>query len=70
MLQKIQDAHLFGVERIVEGLRDVGDLGEIDREQEDVRDVDLPGALEHAGRRDHESLVVHGAAVHEGGGEA
>ena len=51
-------------------MRDIGDLGEIDREQEHVRDVDLPGALEHAGAGDDEAVLAHGAAIDEGRGVA
>src|SRR6185312_16510710 len=33
-------------------------------------DIDLPGAAEHAGGRDHEAPLQHGAAIHEGRGVA
>ena len=51
-------------------MRDIGDLGEIDREQEHMRDIDLPGALEQAGGGDDEAMLLHGAAVDEGRGIA
>src|SRR6185503_4167798 len=65
--QEVEDAHLLCIERVVERMRHPGDLGEIDREQEDVGDVDLPAALEDARRGDDEAVLTHGAAVDEGG---
>ena len=47
-------------------MRDISDLGEIDRKQEHVRDIDLPRALEHAGAGDNEPVLAHGAAIDEG----
>ena len=52
LLEKIEDVHFLRIERILEAGRDVGDLGHIDREQEDVRDIDLPGPPQDAGARD------------------
>ena len=42
----------------------------IDGEQEHVRDIDLPGALQDAGARDDEAALAHRAAVDEGRGIA
>ena len=70
ILHEIEHAHLFGIERVVEAVRDIGDLGEIDREQEHMRHIDLPGALEHAGGGDDEAVRLHGAAIDEGRGVA
>ena len=70
LLEEIERVHFFGVERIVEARRDIGDLGHVDREQEDVRDVDLPGALQDARARDDEAALAHGAAIDEGRGVA
>ena len=42
----------------------------IDHEQEDVRDIDLPGALEDARADTTKPCSRHGAAVDEGGGVA
>src|SRR5262249_56570154 len=50
--------------------RDVGNLGEIDREQEDVGDVDLPGPPQDAGAGEDEAAFAHFLAVDEGGGVA
>lgn len=46
----------------------VGDLRHVDRKQENVGDVDLPGTLEDAGARNHETAPLHGRPVDEGGG--
>ena len=48
----------------------IGNLGHEDREQEDMRDIDLPGALEDARAGDQRAALAHRAAVHEGGGIA
>src|SRR6202008_564525 len=66
LLEKIEDAHLLVIERVLESGGDVGDLRHVDDEQEHVRDVDLPGALEDAGGGDDEAALLHGAAVNEG----
>ena len=42
----------------------------IDREQEDVRHVDLPRPPQDAGARDDEAALAHFLAVDEGGGVA
>ena len=46
----------------------IGDLGNEDDEQEDMRHVDLPGALEDAGAGHYKSALAHRPAVDEGGG--
>ena len=51
-------------------MRDISDLGEIDRKQEHVGDIDLPRALEHAGAGDDEAMLAHGPAIDEGRGIA
>ena len=65
LLEEIKDIHFLGIERIVEGRRDIGDFGHEDREQKDVRDVDLPGAPQHARARDDDAALAHGAAIDE-----
>ena len=65
LFEKIEDAHFFGVERVLEAGGDVGNLGQEDREQEDVGDIDLPDPLEDASARHYEAAVGHGAAVDE-----
>ena len=70
LFEEIEDIHFLGVERIVERRRDIGDLGHEDREQKDVRDVDLPGAPQHARARDDEAALAHGAAIDESRGVA
>src|SRR5262249_51615979 len=47
---------------------DIGNFGEVDREQEDVGDVDLPSAPQDVGARDDEPAFAHFLAVHEGSG--
>ena len=70
LLEEIEHAHFLAVERIVEARRDIGDFGEVDGEQEDVRDINLPGALEQAGGGDDEAVLAHRTAVDEGRGIA
>ena len=70
IVEKVQHAHFFRIERVVEGVRDVGNLGKIDREQKDMRDIDLPGALKHAGGGNDEAAHRHRPAIDEGGGIA
>ncbi len=66
LLEEIEDAHFLAVERVLEARRDVGDFGEEDREQEDMRDIDLPDPAQDARRRNHEADLQHRAAVDEG----
>ena len=70
LLEEVQRVHFLRVERILEARRDVGDLGDVDREQENVRDVDLPRPLQDARAGDDEAALEHGAAVDEGRGVA
>src|SRR5262249_15078953 len=70
LLEEIEDVHLLGVERVLEARGDVGDLGEIDREQEHVGDVDLPGSPQDVGAGDAEAAFAHLLAVDERGGVA
>ena len=70
LLQEIENAHFFGIERVLESARDIGDLRQIDREQENMRDIDLPGALEDARAGDDKAAIAHRAAIDEGGGVA
>jgi hypothetical protein len=44
---------------------DVGDLGEKNREQEHMRDIDLPDPPQDARGGDHEAGFQHGAAIDE-----
>ncbi|MGY3078666.1 hypothetical protein ACVWZZ_005074 [Bradyrhizobium sp. LM6.10] len=61
---------LFGVERVLEPGRDVGDFGKEDREQEDVGDIDLPDAPQDARGGDDDAGLQHRPTVDEGGGIA
>src|SRR5262249_4487946 len=70
LLEKIEDVHLFRVERILEAGSHVGNLCEIDRKQKDVRDIDLPGTPQDAGAGDDEATLAHVLGVDEGGGIA
>src|SRR5262249_44869424 len=63
LLEEVEDVHLLGVERVLEAGCDVGDLGQIDREQENVGDVDLPGTPQDARTRDEKSAILHFPAV-------
>ena len=69
-LEEVQRVHFLRVERILEARRDIGDLGDVDREQEDVGHVDLPGPLQNARARDDKAALDHGAAIDEGRGIA
>ena len=66
VLEEIEHAHFLAVEWIGKAVCDIGDLSEIDGEQEYVRHIDLPGPLEHAGAGDDEAVLAHGAAIDEG----
>src|SRR5262249_57078245 len=37
VLEKIEDVHFLGIERVLKARRDVGNLGHVDGEQENVR---------------------------------
>ena len=65
LLEEIEDAHLLGVERIVEASGHIGDFRHVDHEQENMRGVDLPGAAQDPGRGQHEAALVHRPAVDE-----
>ena len=58
------------VERVLETGGDVGNLGEEDREQEHMRDIDLPDPPQDARGRDHEAGLAHRAAIDERRGVA
>src|SRR5262249_48740946 len=68
LLEKIEDVHLLGIERVLEAGGDIGNLGEVNREQEDVGNVDLPSSPQDGGARDNEPAFAHFLAVHEGSG--
>ena len=70
LLEKIHDAHFFRIQRVLETGGDVGNFGEEDREQEHVRDVDLPDPAHDPRGRHHEAGLQHRAAVDEGGSVA
>ena len=65
VIQEVEDAHLLAVERVLEGGRQIGDLGEVDDEQEHVGDVDLPGPPQDAGARDHQAALAHRPPIDE-----
>ena len=58
LLEEIHDAHFFGVERVLEAGGDVGNLRQEDREQEHVRDIDLPDPPQDPRGRDHEARLA------------
>src|SRR6185369_1072763 len=60
----------LAVERVLETGGDVGNFGEEDREQEHVRDVDLPDPAQDPRGRHHEAGLQHRAAIDKGGGVA
>ncbi len=70
LLEKIHDAHLFAVERVLETGGDVGNLGQEDREQEHMRDIDLPDPPQDPRGRDHDADLQHRAAIDERRGVA
>ncbi len=47
-------------------LREIADLGDVDHEQQDVRDIDLPSPLDQAGGADHGAALEHHARIDEG----
>src|SRR6185312_2810220 len=70
LLEKVEDVHFLGVERVLEAGGDVGNLGQVDREQENVRHVDLPRPPQDAGAGDDEAALAHFLAVDESGSVA
>src|SRR5262249_61839180 len=68
LFEKVENIHLFGIERILETGGDIGNFGKIDREQEYVGDVDLPDPPQDMRARDHEAAFAHLLAVDESGG--
>ena len=53
------------IQRVFETGGDVGNLREEDREQEHMRDIDLPDPAQDPRGRDHEAGFQHGAAIDE-----
>ena len=51
---------------IVIALNEISDLGDVHHEQDDVRHMDLPGALDKACAADHEPALEHHPRVDEG----
>src|SRR5262249_36471710 len=49
LLEKIENVHFLGIERVLEAGGDVGNFGEVDREQEHVGNIDLPGSPQDVG---------------------
>ena len=47
LVEEIGDPHLLIVHRVFESRRGVGDLGDEDHEQKDMRHIKLPGAAQH-----------------------
>src|SRR5262249_57598212 len=70
LLKKIRNFHFFGIERIFERCRDVGDLRHENREQKNMSDVDLPGAPQDARTGQYEAALAHRAPIDEGCGVA
>src|ERR1700704_4525061 len=46
-------------------MRDIRDLGEINRQQEHMRDIDLPRTFENACGGNDETVLLHGTAIDE-----
>ncbi len=65
LLEKIENVHLFRIKRVLEADRHVRYLGEIDREEKDMGDVDLPGAAQDAGPGHHEAALPHFLPVYK-----
>ena len=70
LLEKIHDPHFFGVQRVFETGGDIGDFRKEDREQEHVRDVNLPDPTQDARARHDKAGLQHRAAVDESRGIA
>ena len=64
------DIELVDDLRLVPALRDEADRGDIDDEQQNVRDVELPDALQEPRRADQEAALQHDLGVHKRGGVA
>jgi hypothetical protein len=66
----VHQVHFLNVERVFEARGDPGNLREVDHEQENEGDVDLPRALQDTGARDRKAALQHHAAIDEGRGVA
>jgi len=55
---------------VAETLCDIADRGNINDEQDDVRDIELPDPFGQPRRSDDEAAVKHHSGVNEGGGIA
>ena len=67
MLQESKNVRLFGEQRLMEPRRRVGELGDVEDEQEQVGDVNLPAAPQDPRRRDDEPVLLDRAAVDQRG---
>jgi hypothetical protein len=57
-LQELHDVQLLDERGVVEAGRDPGDLGDEEHEQQDVRRVELPAALEHLEQHVDEAVAA------------
>src|SRR4029077_7969032 len=61
----VELVHQFG---IAETQREIADRGDIDHEQDDVGDIELPDPLGQPGGADDEATFQHHPGIDEGGG--
>src|SRR5260370_27808122 len=68
LVEKVAAAHLIIVDRVVERRDGVRYLGDEDHEEEDVGDIELPGATEDPGRGVERPLQCERPAIDESSG--
>ncbi len=66
LLQEFEDIHFFRIERVLEATRHIGDLAHNKSNRKIWRRRSATRASGCA-RRDLEAVIVHGAAIDEGG---
>ena len=70
LVEKIGDAHFLIVHRVLEGGRGVRHLGDEQDEQEDVRDIELPGSPQYLSGGIERALAGEAAPINQGRREA
>ena len=69
LAEKLRDAHLFIVHRVLEGGRGIGHLGDEQDEHEDVRDIKLPGPPQHLRSGIERAFAGEAPAIDQGCGK-
>src|SRR6516164_5939078 len=67
LLEKIADPHLVVVHRVVESRHRVRHFGDEDHEEENVSDIELPGAAQDPRRGVERTLQLERAAINQSG---